>query len=151
MNKNDNINIPLEITDKLQNKFQKYKKKRFEEESFYIDSQSIKDLLVNMYICMISKINACLVGKTGIGKTHLARTFSKIFRGENEYNITNILFIFNSESTLENLYGTFAFEGGNTIIVEGPLYKTMKEGLIFIADEFILVEESIIQSLTNIL
>ena len=147
-----NINIPSEILEKLEIKFKNYNKfcnkYKYINENFYIDSQNIKELLINMYICMICKINVCLIGKTGIGKTHLARTFSKIFR---ENDKSDILFSFNSESTMENLYGTFAFEGGKTTIVEGPLYKAIKEGLVFIADEFNLAEESVIQSLINVL
>ena len=103
-----------------------------------------------MYVCMICKINVCLIGKTGLGKTHLARTFSKIFRGDNENELSDILFAFNSESTMENLYGTFAFEGGNTIIKKGPLYNAIEDGLIFIADEFNLAEESVMQSFVSV-
>ena len=99
---------------------------------------------------MICKINVCLIGKTGLGKTHFARTFAKIFRGDNEKELTDILFAFNSESTMENLYGTFAFEGGNTTIKRGHLYNAIEEGLIFIADEFNLAEESVIQSFVNV-
>ena len=153
-NKNDTI-IPLKISNNFNSKFEAYNKlcneRKFTDEIFYIDSKKIKELIINMYICMICKINICLIGPTGIGKTHLARTFSKIFRGNNEKDIYDILFAFNSESTMENLYGTFAFEGGKTKIVEGPLYKAINEGLIFIADEFNLAEESVIQSLINVL
>ena len=151
LDKFDNIDIPLEIVNKLEHKFKAYKDKRFEDETFYIDSQNIKDLIINMYVCMVCKINVCLIGRTGLGKTHLARTFSKIFRGENDAKITDKLFAFNSESTMENLYGTFAFEGGNTTIKKGPLYEAIEDGLIFIADEFNLAEESVIQSFVNVL
>ena len=147
----DDINIPLEIINNLEPKLKAYKEKKFEEETFYIESQNIKNLIYNIYVSMICKINVCLIGKTGLGKTHFARTFSKIFRGDNEKEIKDILFAFNSESSMENLYGTFAFEGGNTTIKKGPLYSAIEEGLIFIADEFNLAEESVIQSFVNIL
>ena len=153
LGKFSDINIPLKISEnqELQNKLKAYKKKIFGEETFYIGSQNIINLIINMYVCMICKVNICLVGKTGLGKTHLARTFAKIFRGDYEKELTDILFTFNSESNLENLYGTFAFEGGNTTIKKGPLYNAIEEGLIFIADEFNLAEESVIQSFANVL
>ena len=84
-------------------------------------------------------------------KNKFWKSFLKIFRQKDETPLYDILFSFNSESTIENLYGTFAFEGGKTVIVEGPLYNSIDKGLIFIADEFNLAEESIIQSFINIL
>ena len=91
------------------------------------------------------------VGKTGIGKKNFAETFSEIFKKENENDSSHILFSFNSESSIENLYGIFAFKVWKTIIVEGSLYKVIKEGLTLIEDKFNLVEESIIQSFMNFL
>ena len=99
---------------------------------------------------MISNIDVCLVGKTGIGKTSFASIFSEMFRKKDDFTVFEVVFSFNSELTIENLYGTFAFEGGKTKIVEGPLYNAIKNGLIFIADEFNLAEESIIQSFSNL-
>lgn len=88
----DDINVPLEIVKNLEPKLKVYKEKKYEEETFYIESQNIKNLIYNIYVCMICKINVCLIGKTGLGKTHFARTFAKIFRGDNEKELTNILF-----------------------------------------------------------
>ena len=152
-NYNDNeIEIPEMIDFKVNLKLKKYEQKRIkEDENFYFNSSSLKALITNVYTCMICKINVCLIGKTGIGKTNFTRAFSKIFRQKDETSLYDILFSFNRESTIENLYGTFAFEGGKTVIVEGPLYKAIDKGLIFIADEFNLAEESIIQSFINIL
>ena len=149
--KNHNIDIPLIILNMVEGKLKMYETKRIKgKEDFYFNSPTLKELLAKMYTCMICNINCCLIGKTGIGKTNLATTFSKIFRPDNT-TLNEILFSFNNESTMESLYGTFAFEGGKTIIVEGPLYKSINEGLIFIADEFNLAEESIIQSFINVL
>lgn len=118
------IIIPEPILDKVNEYLNTYDNQtNFEEEKIYFNSQSLRELIANMYICMICHINVCLVGKTGIGKTHLAQAFSHIFLNNDDSNLNNILFTFNSESTIENLYGTFAFEGGKTIIVEGPLYN----------------------------
>ena len=157
---NKDICIPLEIISRFDAQIIQYNRPKnaqeeeinlgnIQEEKFYFNSIKIRDLMCNIYTCMICNINICLIGKTGIGKTHFARTFSQIFGQKKEIN--HILFSFNSESTMENLYGTFAFENGRTMIVEGPLYKAIKEGLIFIADEFNLAEESIIQSFMNVL
>ena len=51
---------------------------------------------------------------------------------------------------MENLKETFVFEEGNTTIKIGPLYNAIEEGLIFIADEFNLDEESVMKSFVNI-
>ena len=151
LGKDNKFDIPESLQKIVYSKLEKYEKDRNPEtEQFYFESSSIKDLIVNIYSCMICNIHVCIIGKTGIGKTSFARTFSRIFRKKNDFSLYDILFSFNSESTIENLYGTFAFEEGKSIIVEGPLYKAIKQGLIFIADEFNLAEESIMQSFMNI-
>ena len=116
---NKNIDIPLIILNTIETKLKVYDQKRIKGiEDFYFNSKNLKELLAKMYTCMICNINCCLIGKTGIGKTNLATTFSKIFRPKDNTGLNDILFSFNSESTMENLYGTFSFEGGKTSIVE---------------------------------
>lgn len=52
------------------------------------------------------------------------------------------------ETQLSDLYGIFNFEAGKAVIQDGPLVKTMENGQVFIADEFNLEEEAVLQTIT---
>ena len=99
--------------------------------------------MTNLYICSECKIPVCLVGSTGLGKTSMARAFCEIVRREYA-----TLYSFHMETQLSDLYGVFNFEAGKAVIKDGPLVKTMENGQVFIADEFNLAEESVLQTLT---
>ena len=90
-----------------------------------------------------------LVGPTGVGKTSMARAFSEIINKDKKDLF--IMFCFNIETQVSDLYGTLTLEQGIPKSVKGPLYKAFEEGNIFIADEFNLAEDSILQSVSIVL
>lgn len=99
--------------------------------------------MTHLYVCSECRIPVCLVGVTGLGKTSMDRSFCEIVRRENP-----ILYSFHMDTQLSDLYGIFNFEAGKFVIQDGPLVKTMENGQIFIADEFNLAEEAVLQTIT---
>lgn len=76
-------------------------------------------------------------------KNKYGRAFCEIVRRE---YVT--LYSFHMETQLSDLYGIFNFEAGKAVIQDGPLVKTMENGQVFIADEFNLEEEAVLQTIT---
>ena len=112
------------------------------EEKFYFKfSPNLRNLMINLYVCSECQIPVCLIGVTGLGKTSMARAFSEIIRKEFATSYS-----FHMETQLTDLFGVFNFEAGKPVIHDGPLVKAMEEGHVFIADEFNLAEEQILQS-----
>ena len=58
------------------------------------------------------------------------------------------MYSFHLETQVDDLYGTFTFKNGQLEIMEGPLTLALREGKIFIGDEFNLAEDSILQTLS---
>lgn len=99
--------------------------------------------MANLYVCPKCRISVCLVGATGLGKTSMARAFCEIVKSE---YVT--LYSFYMETQLIDLYGVFNFEAGKVVIQDGLLVKTMENGQVFIADEFNLAEEAVLQTIS---
>ena len=55
------------------------------------------------------------------------------------------------ETQIDDLYGTFSFEQGKAIEINGPISNAIEKGKIFIADEFNLAKDNILQSISIIL
>ena len=128
--------IPIIIQNKGNEIFDKNEQLSTDERFYFINSPNLRNLMTNLYICSA-------VCSTGLWKTSIARAFSEIVRGE-----YTTLYSFHMETQLSDLYGVFNFEAGKAVIKDGPLVKTMENGQVFIADEFNLAEESVLQTLT---
>ena len=138
-----NIGIPIIVQNKAIEIFDKNEQLSTDERFYFINSPNLRNLMTNLYICSECKIPVCLVGSTRLGKTSMARAFCEIVRREYA-----TLYSFHMETQLSDLYGVFNFEAGKAVIKDGPLVKTMENGQVFIADEFNLAEESVLQTLT---
>ena len=143
MSKKIKIDIPIIVQNKASSIFDKYEQLSNEERFYYQNSPNLRSLMTNLYICSECRIPVCLVGATGLGKTSMARAFCEIVRREYA-----TLYSFHLETQLSDLYGVFNFEAGKPVIQDGPLVKTMENGQVFIADEFNLAEEAVLQTLT---
>ena len=83
---------------------------------YFKNSQSLKTLMIHLYACSICRIPVCFVGSNGLGKTSMARAFSKFLRNE-----MGIMYSFHLETQIDDMYGTFTFENGKPVIIDGPL------------------------------
>ena len=146
LEKKKNINIPQEILNRFK---ELYKNSDTKEKFYFKNSPNLENLMANLYVCYICRLPVVLVGPTGVGKTSMARALSEIINKDK----TNpfIMFCFNIETQVSDLYGTLTLEQGIPKSVKGPLYKAFEEGNIFIADEFNLAEDSILQSVSIVL
>ena len=143
LTKSIKIDIPIIVQNKASSIFDKYEQLSNEERFYYQNSPNLRNLMTNLYICSECRIPVCLVGATGLGKTSMARAFCEIVRREYA-----TLYSFHAETQLSDLYGVFNFEAGKPVIQDGPLVKTMENGQVFIADEFNLAEEAVLQTIT---
>ena len=138
-------NISNVLEEIALNSLKKNKDKLFSlDEKFYYDqSDNLKHLMANLFWCSVCQIPVCLIGPTGLGKTSMARAFSELSRGER-----GKMFSFNSETKVDDIFGTFTFKNGKLNIIDGTLTKTLENGNIFIGDEFNLAEDTILQTLS---
>ena len=99
--------------------------------------------MANLLWCSVCRIPVCLIGPTGFGKTSMARSFSELSRGER-----GEMFSFNSETKVDDIFGTFTFKNGKLNIIDGTLTKNLENSNIFIGDEINLAENTILQTLS---
>ena len=135
--------IPLIIRNKANKLFDENKQTSTDEKFYFKNSKSLKALMTHLYSCSICRIPVCLVGSTGLGKTSMARAFSEYIRNE-----VAIMYSFHLETQIDDIYGTFTFQNGKPVIIYGPLTLALSKGKIFIADEFNLAENTILQTLS---
>ena len=142
-NKTILFNIPYIIRSKADKLFDNNKQISSDEKFYFKNSYSLKTLMTHLYVCSICRIPVCLVGPTGLGKTSMARAFSELIRNE-----MATMYSFHLETQVDDMYGTFTFQSGLPVIIDGPLTSALKKGKIFIADEFNLAENTILQTLS---
>ena len=140
---NNTFDIPKFVQDKASEIFDKYDQFSTDERFYYQNSPNLRNLMTNLYVCSECRIPVFLVGPTGLGKTSMAKAFSEIVRREYA-----ILYSFHMETQLGDLYGVFNFESGKATIKDGPLVKAMEKGQVFIADEFNLADEIVLQTIS---
>jgi len=143
LTKDVNIGIPIIIQNKARYIFDKNEQISFDERFYFQNSRILRNLMTHLYVCSDCRFPVCLVGATGLGKTSMAIAFCEIVTRENR-----ILYSFHMDTQLSDLYGIFNFEAGKAVIQDGPLVKSMENGQIFIADEFNLAEEAVLQTIT---
>ena len=144
----DEFNISENIQKKLLEYFQNENEKKF----YYSGSLELSKTFSLMIACYICKKNIVLVGPTGIGKTEAAKFFASsinpiLFKNNSK---SNSFFIqsFHSETKVDDIYGTYTIKDGDFIINNGPLWQSMENGNIYIADELNLAEESLLKTMS---
>ena len=145
---NYNFDIPNEIAEEVKKILTTNKQFLNDEKFYFINSEILVNLMINIYCCSIIRVGVCLQGPKGLGKTSMARALSEIVKGQNS---DYIIYSFHMETTIDDLFGTYSFENGKPIIVKRPLYISLEKGINFIADEFNLSEDSILQSISCVL
>ena len=134
----EQISIPKEI----ENEFNSKNDGKINEIKLFYFNDKIKKLLICMHCYYICRIPVCLVGSTGLGKTCFAKSFAELFSPGKKYNY----YSFHMDTQIEDLYGNFIFSNNYFTSQIGPLFKSIKVGTIFIADEFNLADDYILLS-----
>ncbi len=141
-----NIEQPIIIQEEFEKVINCKSLNTSNDEKFYFkNSKKLKQMMVNLYACMIGRIPVCLIGSTGIGKTSMAKAFS-YFANENPH----ILYSFNMETQIDDIWNIF-FWAWLSNYYKWSLTKAIEEGKIFISDELNLAEKSILESIAIVL
>ena len=124
-----------------------------EEQYYFEKSESLKRLMVQIYACSLVNQYLCIIGPPGIGKSIGARSFSfirQIVLGI-KYESPFYMHTFNYFTRPSDYYGISSLIDEKLIFKDGTLTKSIKQGNVFIADEFNISPENCMKAITPIL
>ena len=124
------------------------------KEQYYFDkSESLKKFMVQMYACSLVNQYLCIIGPPGIGKTIGARAFSfirQIIFGL-VYDSPFYMHTFNQFTRPSDYYGISSLKDEKLVFRYGTLTKSIKQGNVFIGDEFNISSEDCMKAIIPIL
>ena len=120
-----------------------------EEKYFFDKSESLKKFMIQVYACSLINQYLCIIGPPGIGKTIGARAFSymreKIFGVS--YESPFYMHTFNQFSRASDYFGISSLKDEKLVFRDGTLTKSIKQGNVFIGDEFNISSENCMKSI----
>ena len=124
-----------------------------DEQYYFEKSESLKKFMVQMYACSLVNQYLCIIGPPGIGKTIGARAFSyirEIIFGLT-YESPFYMHTFNQFTRASDYYGISSLKDEKLIFRDGTLTKSIRQGNVFIGDEFNISSEDCMKAITPIL
>lgn len=117
-----------------------------DEQQDYTLGESRKHLFILIAICTAMGIPLLLEGNSGVGKTSLVKLVcKKLTKGD------FVLHSFNKDTSLSELMGHYLPTDNGVKFVEGSLRRAIRDGSVFIADEFNLATSEVLGYLTPLL
>ena len=124
-----------------------------DEEYYFEGSESLEKFMVQIFACSLVNQYLCIIGPPGIGKTLGARKFALIRENIKgiQYDAPFYMHSFHRSSRPRDYFGTYSLKDKNLIFKEGTLTKAIKQGNVFIGDEFNISNEDCMKAITPIL
>ena len=141
--KNNKINEVLK--KELKESYDKIDKEKFknEEKYFFLKSPKLTNLMIHLYASSLINQHLCIVGPPGIGKTLGSRAFALIreIMTNRKYESPFYMNTFNEHTRPNDYFGVASLKDDKLVFKDGNLTKSIKQGNIFIADEFNIASE----------
>ena len=121
------------------------------EKYFFENSESLKKFVLIVYIASLINLYLCVVSPPGSGKTTAARAIAEIRARILNQKIPFYIHTHHSTTKPNDFYGTTTISDSEVIFKEGSLTSAIKEGSVYIADEFNISSELNMKSVTPVL
>ena len=114
-----------------------------EEKYFFLKSAKLTNLMIHLYASSLINQHLCIIGPPGIGKTLGSRAFALIREviTKRKYESPFYMNTFNEHTRPNDYFGVASLKDDKLVFKDGNLTKSIKQGNIFIADEFNIASE----------
>jgi len=139
-----------ELIEENERKMKGINKDKYEK-YFFEKSESLKKFVLFIYISSLINLYLCVVSPPGSGKTTAARSIAEIRAKILGQEIPFYIHTHHSSTKPNDFYGTTTISDSQVIFKEGSLTSAIKEGSVYIADEFNISSELNMKSVTPVL
>ena len=139
-----------ELIEENKKKMESKDKDKYEK-YFFENSESLKKFVLIVYISSLINLYLCVVSPPGSGKTTAARAIAEIRAKIFNQLIPFYIHTHHSSTKPNDFYGTTTISESEVIFKEGSLTSAIKEGSVYIADEFNISSELNMKSVTPVL
>ena len=155
MEEESKIIISDKIMDILGNELKEQNKIEHQEKYFFENSKTLIRFMVIVYASSCFNNHLCVIGPPGAGKTIAARAFAEILKNIkgniNKEEPPFYIHTFHQETRPTDYYGSTTIIDKSLEFKDGHLTLSLKEGNVFIADEFNISSVSNMKAVTPVL